>query len=133
LGAESTFLLKHVERHEREEQSDPWSIRQMGIYFQANKSLGQNTFILINASKRVQQRMKAGSETAFGAAEMHLLMLSTIMHGWREYLDYLEHRLDVVVRQRCMRKKLLGNTYQVLIEQEDQAEGEFRCAIRRYA
>jgi hypothetical protein len=111
MRAESTFLLKHVERHEREEQSDPWSIRQMGIYFQANKSLGQSTFILINASKRVQQRMKAGSETAFGAAEMHLLLLSTIMHGWREYLDYLEHRLDVVVRQLSLSKKMLANAY----------------------
>jgi hypothetical protein len=104
VGAESTFLLKHVERHEREEQSDPWSIRQMGIYFREDRKLGQNTFILINASKRVQQRMKANSETALGAAEMHLLLLSTIMNGWREHLDYLEHRLDVVVSHRHTRQ-----------------------------
>jgi len=97
-------LLKHVERHEREEQSDPWSIRQTGVYFQANKHLGQNTFVLINASKRVQQRMKAASVAAVGAREMHLLLLSTVMHGWRQYLDYLEHRLDIVVRHHCISK-----------------------------
>ena len=97
MGAESTFLLKYVERHEREEQSDPWSIRQMGIYFQAKKPLGQNAFVLVNTSKRVQQRMKAASGSIFGAAEMHLLLLSTIMHGWRDFLDYLEHRLNAVV------------------------------------
>lgn len=102
MRAESTFLLKHVERHEREEQSDPWSIRQMGVYFQVNKPLAQTTFVLINASKRVQHRMKAMSVTAFGGAEMHLLLLSTSIDGWREYLDYLEHRLDAVVRHHSI-------------------------------
>lgn len=47
--------------------------------------------------------MKAASGATFGAAEMHLLLLSTIVHGWREYLDYLEHRLDAVVSHDYMR------------------------------
>lgn len=97
VASESCFLLQHVEQHGREEQSDPWSIRQTGVYHRSDKALNQDTDLIVNPSDRLQERLKELKASTSAAAGVSLLLMSTTTRNWRPYLDYLESRLDVLV------------------------------------
>jgi hypothetical protein len=97
VASESCFLLQHVEQHGREEQSDPWSIRQTGVYHRSDKALNQDTDLIVNPSDRLQERLKELKASTSAAADVSLLLMSTTTRNWRPYLDYLESRLDVLV------------------------------------
>lgn len=49
---ESSYLLKHVQEHDRDEPNDPWSLCQMGIYHKASIRTSENTFIVLNPSNQ---------------------------------------------------------------------------------
>lgn len=94
---ESCWLVKHVEKHEREEQSDPWSIRQMGVYYSQNDT--SSTFVVFNPSKRFQERLKNATNGGdVASSDLQVLLLSSATRNWRQYLDFIEGRLDNVVR-----------------------------------
>ena len=95
--SESCFLLQHVEQHGREGQSDPWSIRQIGVYHRSDKAINQDTDIIVNPSDRLQERLKELPASTSAAAKVSLLLMSTTTRNWRLYLDYLEGRLNVLV------------------------------------
>jgi len=97
VASESCFLLQHVEQHGREGQSDPWSIRQTGVYHRSDKALNQDTDLIVNPSDRLQERLKELKASTSAAANVTLLLMSTTTRNWRPYLDYLESRLDVLV------------------------------------
>jgi hypothetical protein len=97
VASESCFLLQHVEQHGREEQSDPWSIRQTGVYHRSDKALNQDTDLIVNPSDRLQERLKELKASTSAAADVSLLLMSTTTRNWRPYLDYLESRLDILV------------------------------------
>lgn len=109
MMAESTWLLQHVEQHGREDQTDPWSIRQTGVYHSIDETSRWETFLVVNPSDRFQERAKAVGKTPSAGANIHLLLLSTTTRTWRVYIDYLESRLDVLVCfKRCYGSISLG-------------------------
>ena len=106
VAPESCFLLQHVEQHGREGQSDPWSIRQTGVYHRSDKALNQDTDLIVNPSDRLQERLKELKTSTSAAANVSLLLMSTTTRNWRPYLDYLESRLDVLVSPGAIAQSL---------------------------
>ena len=87
-----------MELHGRVGPSDPWSMRQMGVYHKQHSVHGEHTFILINPSKPLQKRLK--KIVAKGVPQwqdIHNLLQSSVTTEWRNYIDYLEGELERVV------------------------------------
>ncbi|KAF2108837.1 hypothetical protein BDV96DRAFT_692342 [Lophiotrema nucula] len=54
---EASYLVKLVEEHGRIESTEPWSIRQMGVYHRKSGESG-NAFIILNPSRSFLRRLK---------------------------------------------------------------------------
>lgn len=96
---EICYGLGFVERHHRERQSDPWSIRRTGVYQKHNFQTEENTWCLLHPSDVVQKRLRStyGSlqsgfdrEPLRKVAHLHLLFVSHATENWGLYIDYLE-------------------------------------------
>lgn len=96
LSVEHCYLLKHAEEHGRDEQDDPWSIRQMGVYYRRDEN-EDDLFIIINPSKSFQRRLK-DARTKSGRQpwpkDIQKLLLSCTALGWRWYVNYLEGQFN---------------------------------------
>ncbi|KAF2191181.1 hypothetical protein K469DRAFT_746598 [Zopfia rhizophila CBS 207.26] len=91
---------KSVEEHGREESQEPWSIRQMCIYHQQDKSFDNNNFIIINLTKSFQHRLKdARAHTTNPPTwrEIHTLAVSYSTWHWRWYLGFWESKLSQLI------------------------------------
>lgn len=92
------YLLKHVEKHGREEIKDPWSVRQMGVYHRADQDLG-DVFVIFNPSKPFQRRLKRiiTLRSRSHVADIHLALLSSVTANWRWYITDLERNYEAIV------------------------------------
>lgn len=98
---ETAFLLKHVEEHGREDQVDPWSIRQLGVYTSVDSD-GSACVVVINPSITFQQRLKSlrnQRPEAVGFKDVISLLLSSASSQWRSYLHELELGFEELVSQ----------------------------------
>ena len=94
--------MKHAERHNRNPDADEWSIRQIGVYLHANDKDDSSTVILLNPSKRFQQRhLRARRNGKSSLADVETLLYSACLGNWDEFLDYLEIRLRKRVNYLC--------------------------------
>ncbi|OCK96132.1 uncharacterized protein K441DRAFT_676051 [Cenococcum geophilum 1.58] len=96
FGRQHCYLLKHAEEHGRDEQDDPWSIRQMGVYHRRDEN-EDDLFIIINPSKSFQRRLKDArtkSGRQPGPKDIQTLLLSCTALGWRWYVNYLEGQFN---------------------------------------
>ncbi|KIW11260.1 hypothetical protein PV08_10560 [Exophiala spinifera] len=93
---ECAYLAKTVEEHGRDDDEDPWSIRQMGIYSQREANKEATTFIIINPLQTFLQRLKdaqAGTGEPPAWRDIHRLALSSSTTPWRQYTSYLETQM----------------------------------------
>ncbi|KAI9709139.1 MAG: hypothetical protein M1820_003586 [Bogoriella megaspora] len=92
-GHEITYLVKHVEKHGREEKEDPWSVRQMGVYHKHEEESG-DVIIIVNPSYSFQRRIKKLKQPkkALSLDEIHLAILSCSMENWKWYISDLEKK-----------------------------------------
>lgn len=90
---EIAYLVKHVEEHGRSELSNPWSIRQMGVYHKKGGPSG-DVFIIINPSLPFRQRLKdvKHAQRTPSPGEIHLMIQSCTMEKWRWYISNLEKK-----------------------------------------
>ena len=96
--ADMTYLVKHVEKHGRNELQDPWSVRQMGIYHKSEPDRG-DVFVIVNPSIPFQRRLKQikmGAEP-LRAWEPHMAFLSCAMEKWRWYVTDVEREYTCMV------------------------------------
>lgn len=96
---EFCFLLKHVEKHGREELGDKWSIRQMGVYACVGRQ-GRATFLVINPSHTFQQRLKDAQKdntVPIGAADIFRLLISCSSTQWRMNINDIEEAFTHLV------------------------------------
>ncbi|OCL12990.1 hypothetical protein AOQ84DRAFT_385717 [Glonium stellatum] len=95
-SVEHCYLLKHAEEHGRDEQDDPWSIRQMGVYHRRGEN-EDDLFIIINPSKSFQRRLKdaqTNSGLQPGPKDIQTLLLSCTTLGWRWHVNYVEGQFN---------------------------------------
>ncbi|OAL46041.1 hypothetical protein IQ07DRAFT_647681 [Pyrenochaeta sp. DS3sAY3a] len=97
---ECCYLLKNVEKHGREDSSEPWSIRQLGLYHQCDSASGNDTFIILNPTMSFQQRLK-NAQLKTGTTptwqDIHNLALSHCTWQWRWYVTYWEAKLNELI------------------------------------
>lgn len=96
-AAEMCFLMQHIERHGRAEQSDPWSRRQTGVYYRRNAVLKQDSFLLISPSMRLQDRLKGMENGDAAAAQTFCVIVDSCNRNWTESLDYHETEWEQIV------------------------------------
>lgn len=70
----------------------------MGVYHSIDETSHWENFLVFNPSDRFQERAKAVGKAPSAGANIGLLLLSTTTKNWRFYIDYLETRLDILVR-----------------------------------
>jgi len=105
LVFETTYLLKFVEPHGRSSGSNPWSLRQMGIYQRFETDTRIQSCILLQRSIRLKAMMKESFErkTTDNSyllqhwSSIHLLMIASISSNWDSYAKFLDQKIDVIV------------------------------------
>ena len=98
--SELCYLAKHVELNnkEPEEKLDPYSVRQMAVYHSYNAPRKANTFIIVNPSMTFQLHWKqAQAQHPMDWMDMHVAVAYAMTCCWREYINFLEARLDRTV------------------------------------
>lgn len=106
---ETLYLIKHVERHEREEPKNPWSLRQMGVYHRTDNETG-DTFVILNPSHPFRRLLKHVSKLSLVSNpwKIHMILLTSAMRNWRWCITYLEGDYENMVRpQSCCAKTVL--------------------------
>ncbi|KAI9737189.1 MAG: hypothetical protein M1834_000782 [Cirrosporium novae-zelandiae] len=105
---EIAYLFKYPEQNQYpEEDGDPWSIRQTGVYHQLDTKAMKNIWIIIHPKKDAAARMqldnclKSPSESIEISRHpflVHILLISTYVDNWRWYMAYYEEKLLILVR-----------------------------------
>ncbi|EKG19678.1 hypothetical protein MPH_03059 [Macrophomina phaseolina MS6] len=108
---ECAYVLRRVELHGRRitEDESPWSIRQTAVYHKLNPHMlrksvrsmpeHQSVYLLINPSNSGEQQVDQLLELAhFKEQEIphffiHSLLIADSLHGWMEYLAWIERDL----------------------------------------
>lgn len=80
-----------MELNHRQNEKDPWSLRQSGVYHQYTTKTGSSIWLLISVSGLAQARIDeyieaAGDVQLFDPFEVHLLLVDTAIANWRPYL-----------------------------------------------
>jgi hypothetical protein len=107
---EFSYIAKHVEQHGRPNSYDPWSVRQIGVSHQYNSSRNQSTFIIINPSAMLVDRIDAlmkpeelivskemANRKDTSMLDVHRLILCTVTEQWSQYVTYLESMYKDIV------------------------------------
>ncbi|KAL0631044.1 hypothetical protein Q9L58_010100, partial [Maublancomyces gigas] len=91
LSPESCYILRYVEQHQRPGRGNPWSVRQTGVYHKFEIPTQNNTWIFLQPCTRFIERLEQlnGMDCNFS---VHLLLLSSSVGSWREYIDWLEEK-----------------------------------------
>ncbi|MCJ1462465.1 hypothetical protein MMC07_001067 [Pseudocyphellaria aurata] len=98
-GFEIGYSIKYVERHGRTYPTDPFSIRETGIYHKWDRSEGQHVWIFMQASDTT----KAGVERLCSQIpelrqfQIHAAILLGASENWRHYTNYLEKHFSKLV------------------------------------
>lgn len=98
------YNIHHVERNGRD-YGDPWSLRQTGIYHKFRLGAPRSCWILLQPTKyscmrleHVLEKFVPGNKNWLEAiVRAHNALLTSMMHNWPEYIQYLGSRLDELV------------------------------------
>ncbi|MCJ1384885.1 hypothetical protein MMC17_008003 [Xylographa soralifera] len=95
IPIEISYLIKHVELHGRKEERNPWSVRQMGVYYRDDNKHG-NTFVVLNPSRAFQRRLEVVRQTLPipSAHDIHTLILSSATSSWRSCITDMEKNYE---------------------------------------
>ncbi|KAI9800578.1 MAG: hypothetical protein M1833_003236 [Piccolia ochrophora] len=107
------YSVKHVERHGRPFPSDPFSIRETGVYHKWDANVGNNTWIFIQPSKATKadiDKLSSQLPEAF-QFQIHIAVLLGASEDWRYYTNYLEDSFSKLI-DRSFFTKVKGPTTQ---------------------
>ncbi|KAI1128867.1 hypothetical protein F5Y10DRAFT_239752 [Nemania abortiva] len=100
-GYELCYSIRYFELNGRG-RGNPWSLRQTGVY-QRCYSTTQSTWLLLNYSDYMNQRIEAALEEEKNSAQKscramqllpHLFIISAATRNWRSYIESLRQRLS---------------------------------------
>ncbi|KAF8244822.1 hypothetical protein K440DRAFT_608859 [Wilcoxina mikolae CBS 423.85] len=141
---ELCYTLKFGVNNGRKEPLDPyaWSIRQTSVYQKFRYSERNSTWILVQPAESVQSRLMAAvsnqqeddvmESPIQNPLKMHLLFLSAVSEGWRDYYNHLEkifyHTTKAAVNfsvQRSNEKYNAQGRYEGIRDPSEQFEVDF--------
>src|ERR1700753_2738157 len=100
-----------------EQESWPWSIRQMAIYHSFDVVTGHSVWIVVKANDLIEKRVKEESQSiehadistfdtnsqALGATlAAHLIYVKWVSENWCWYIDFLEETVEKLTRRESI-------------------------------
>ncbi|KIW23674.1 uncharacterized protein PV07_11854 [Cladophialophora immunda] len=113
---ELCYCIRYVHKHGRDPKK-PWSLRQLGVYQQSQGSDQPPTWILVQPPERLEQRLRnillatvkdRGNMQTINAV-LHLVVLSTALSNWDEYIDYSRKELTELDDKACFSRVGIDN------------------------
>lgn len=104
-GAETielAYTFKYAAQKNVDDERDPWSLRQTGIYQSYNLRTKQSTFICLHPTKeppfqsRLRQHLTSPDECSRIRAHpllLHNILFASYFPIWRDYMAYYENRI----------------------------------------
>ena len=101
-------MLKYVELHEDSEPSiNPWAIRQALIYQKYFHQSRESSHVFVRLSSAMQLALKGVLQKSSNQDDfisrwesVHQLFLGTLNANWRDFINYLDHEVSIIVS--CM-------------------------------
>ncbi|OJJ46048.1 hypothetical protein ASPZODRAFT_67019 [Penicilliopsis zonata CBS 506.65] len=99
---EIAYICKYVFFKPNDEEKDPWSLRQTGVFQRYDLRTKQSTWVFLHPTKkslfqtRLEQIVTSQQECLKLQAHpllLHNVLLSTVFPQWRECLAYYEHKV----------------------------------------
>ena len=96
------YNIKYAARHLRKYPTDPFSIRETGVYHSFLADTQVSNWIFIQASEPLEGRLQKCFEHADETIpllqfKLHGMVLQVVSEGWRDYIVYLEDRFAQMV------------------------------------
>ncbi|CAF9925242.1 hypothetical protein IMSHALPRED_006421 [Imshaugia aleurites] len=95
--SELCYNVRYVAENNRGDPKAPWSERQLAVYHQYSFASNQSVWIIVQPSDTIKRRLTdfgaAASGTTLNFSEhwsLHVLLFTSLVHGWREYINFLE-------------------------------------------
>jgi hypothetical protein len=95
---EICYNILYVEKYGRP-LSDPWSLRQTGVYHQLNKNLTSSHWILLNLAHHTRLDLEGYFQSTPNQfpLSLHVQLLTLLGSNWTEYIEYLGSALRNLV------------------------------------
>jgi len=99
-STEFCYSVKYVELNGRN-RGDPWSVRQTAVYHQISIETKRSRWIILQPSESTRARLKSvlnddyrqGRSGRSDCMIPHMVLLSTMVSNWQEYIEYLHSEL----------------------------------------
>ncbi|KAK6538857.1 hypothetical protein TWF694_010417 [Orbilia ellipsospora] len=102
-GYDLGYLFKYVDPHNHKTPKDPFAIRQTGVYHKYDPQTKRSTWIFIQPSESLKERLEAlftrYKDNPIDLAlqvEIHFLVFTHGARNWRPYINYLEELFDEI-------------------------------------
>jgi hypothetical protein len=105
-ATELSYQLMYVESNGKSSPYDPWSFRQTGAHHKYSVKDNSHRVILLHPNDRAiaQSRLKGHAQSCRKAAlashplNVHLMVLSSYLINWQDYIESLAKELESIVR-----------------------------------
>ncbi|RYO26177.1 hypothetical protein AA0111_g8172 [Alternaria arborescens] len=96
------YNIKYVAKHGRRYPTDPFSIREIGVYQHFSSSDQRCQWIFLQAPDHLKDRLRSNLQCFDDNPPMrqvlqHSMLLLEVSEDWREYLVYLEEEFSKIV------------------------------------
>jgi len=103
---------------------DPWSLRQTGIYQQANAEKRKSTWIFLQLSRFTRCLLEIATQSqtedsSDGFMKLHCVLLSATVDNWGKYIEYLHSQLRDMDEKACFSKMEISSSQNYLIKSSD--------------
>ncbi|KAF1927264.1 uncharacterized protein M421DRAFT_65877 [Didymella exigua CBS 183.55] len=96
------YNIKYVAKHGRRYPTDPFSIREIGVYQHFSSSDRQCRWVFLQAPDQLKNRLRHNlgcfdNDLPMNQVLQHSMLLLEVSEDWREYLMYLEEEFSRIV------------------------------------
>jgi len=105
---EICYNILYVSRHNRS-LSDPWSLRQTGVYHQLSEEMKKSRWMFLNLPSQLKLQLGSFIESRLDRCflVLHVKVLQTLASSWPDYIEYL--RTELRKQVRLVRKAQIFN------------------------
>jgi hypothetical protein len=96
------YNIKYVAKHGRRYPTDPFSIREIGVYQHFSSSDQRCQWVFLQAPDQLKDRLRSNFQCfddnpPIRQVLQHSMILLEVSEDWREYLLYLEGEFSKIV------------------------------------
>jgi hypothetical protein len=105
------YNIKYVAKHGRRYPTDPFSVREVGVYQHFSSSHQQCRWVFLQAPDHLKDQLRRNLQCFDDHPPerqvlQHSMVLLEVSEGWREYLIYLEKEFSRVVSIQMRKQEI---------------------------